>query len=379
MAKFFIQPFAIGGDKATIPENFQPDGSVSYNQGFTIDYELDYPVNPNAKPVPRNQTNQYLFDITDAIRQYQTLGFNDFITVADNGGVPFSYEANAICRYDSGGGFNLYQSLENANNTLPDDTTKWRLLSGGFVARNTGATIPASELNTEQIIDISGGSHTFTLPPTADWSNGDKLKFFIDSTNANESFRMRIKGDAAELISSYNDHNFYFKNSWVIIKKQPSGLVIDDYYDARSIVFKAFFANGQSQAASGTAIYPSTSLNSASIYNSANGIALLRIRGQWQFSATLYQNASVASADCTINAEVNGAIAEGGVAKNAFSSGPISPSCALTFEHETTVDTDQVKIVIGASGIIYNRRWFGLNSPGVYGNSIKKIYLINLF
>lgn len=76
MAKKFAVPFAQSGDKAAIPTGVQPDGSVSFAQGFGPDYELDKSVDPvNAKDVPRDQTNQLYFDITDAIGEIQAKGF----------------------------------------------------------------------------------------------------------------------------------------------------------------------------------------------------------------------------------------------------------------------------------------------------------------
>jgi hypothetical protein len=76
MAKKFEIPFAFSGDKTAVPVGVQPDGSVSYTNGFGPDYELDKLVDPvNAKDVPRDQTNQLFFDTTDAIGELQEKGF----------------------------------------------------------------------------------------------------------------------------------------------------------------------------------------------------------------------------------------------------------------------------------------------------------------
>jgi len=75
MAKKFAIPFAATGDKAVVPDALQPDGSVSYTQGFGPDYELDRDVDPvNAKDVPRDETNQLFFDVTDAVGEIQKNG-----------------------------------------------------------------------------------------------------------------------------------------------------------------------------------------------------------------------------------------------------------------------------------------------------------------
>lgn len=75
-AKKFVIPFASAGDKAPVPNTLQPDGTVSYAQGFGPDYELDKMVDPvNAKDVPRDQSNQIYYDITDAVGEIQAKGF----------------------------------------------------------------------------------------------------------------------------------------------------------------------------------------------------------------------------------------------------------------------------------------------------------------
>jgi len=142
MAKFFLFPFAEDGDKTAIPDDTQPSGSVSYETGFGIDYQKDLATDPTAKPIPRNQFNQLMFDVTNALRQYQTLGVPDFITNADNGGVDFPYDIYARVRYDDGvNGFQLYESLETANVALPSDLTKWRIVSNNLQGIQAGTII----------------------------------------------------------------------------------------------------------------------------------------------------------------------------------------------------------------------------------------------
>lgn len=150
MAKFFIFPFATAGDKTAIPDDTQPSGAVSYETGFGPDYQKDLATDPDAKPIPRPESNQLYFDITDAIRQYQTLGVPDFITTADNGGVPFPYDIYARVRYDDGGGFQIYESMEDTNTNLPSDVASWRVISN-----NAGGVV------TGTIIDFGG-----TVAPT---------------------------------------------------------------------------------------------------------------------------------------------------------------------------------------------------------------------
>lgn len=149
MAKFFIYPFAYLGDKTTIPDAAQPDGSVSYTMGFTSDYQLIYGTDPNAKAVPRFGFNELMYDVTDAIRQYQTEGFPDFITSLENGGVPYPYDINAIVRYNPGSGVQLYISLVNSNTALPTDATKWANFSP---SQNSGQYAKVVGSGTQAII-----------------------------------------------------------------------------------------------------------------------------------------------------------------------------------------------------------------------------------
>jgi hypothetical protein len=126
LGKYFKNAFAILGDKAAIPDDSQPSGSVSYEDGFTVDYELDPGVDPAAKDVPRDETNQLYYDITLALKEYQENGTPDYITAAQNGGSNFAYAKWARVRYSDGF---LYESRVAANIALPTDATKWRKLT----------------------------------------------------------------------------------------------------------------------------------------------------------------------------------------------------------------------------------------------------------
>jgi microcystin-dependent protein len=148
---FFKLPFGINGNKAAIPQPTQGDGSVSFNQGFPIDYELDPDVQPTAKDVPRDKFNQLMYLVTSALQILQVHGFPDFITTADNGGTPYLYDINSTVRFSGGwagvGALNYY-SLVDSNNTTPADATKWGLVTyqkfelPGVVKEYYGATLP---------------------------------------------------------------------------------------------------------------------------------------------------------------------------------------------------------------------------------------------
>ena len=82
-SKTFDPPFAGSGDKTAIPDPTQPGGEVSYTEGFTLDYELDQVTEPTAKDVPRQETNQLYFDITEFLQELQQHGLSIYNATYD--------------------------------------------------------------------------------------------------------------------------------------------------------------------------------------------------------------------------------------------------------------------------------------------------------
>lgn len=140
MAMYFKEPFADAGDRTTIPSTVQPDGSVSYPDGYGVDYQLD-PSAPPGLNIERPKFNELMYQVTLALQQYQQMGFPDFITSADNGGSPFPYAINATVRFAGGwggaGAMNYY-SLVDTNVADPTDPTKWGLVQYGTQTFITG-------------------------------------------------------------------------------------------------------------------------------------------------------------------------------------------------------------------------------------------------
>lgn len=127
MPQIFVKvPFALSGGKLAIPEAVQPGGEVSFTEGYGPRYSQD-PTTTGLR-LDREQSNELFYILTTGINQYQTESFPRFITTADNGGVPYSYSKYATVLYDNGGGLEPYQSLVNANTTLPTVTANWRKL-----------------------------------------------------------------------------------------------------------------------------------------------------------------------------------------------------------------------------------------------------------
>ena len=141
MARFFVNPFGVDGDRTAVPTSGSITGSMSYEFGFTPNYQLDLANDPAALPVPRGQTNQVYYDITDALKQYQTTGTPDWITSVDNLGSPYAYDIYARVRYDAGGGMEVYENLVDGNTQTPGSDASWMIISGNAAGVPTGTVI----------------------------------------------------------------------------------------------------------------------------------------------------------------------------------------------------------------------------------------------
>jgi len=147
---------------ATIPDGVQGDGSVSYNQGWGIDYTLPSS-NPSYKYMPWGQFNQLFYDITSAIQVLQQGSPPAFITSAMNGGSPYSYPLGAMV---SKSGVN-YISLAATNTTTPPGAS-WGLAFGaiygsvvdGHIATFKGTTGMIQDGGVAPIVNLYTGGTT---------------------------------------------------------------------------------------------------------------------------------------------------------------------------------------------------------------------------
>lgn len=182
MLKFFRNPFATSGDKTAVPETVDPNGNVSYPQGYSFDYQRQK-TDPASKNIERDKMNQIFFDITSAIAEIQAQGVPDFITPALNGGTAYPYAKNAVVRFADAN----HVSLVVANTATPADVTKWALLptperlqkasnssavAGGTANALTAAFVPAiaaypSAPETLSILVRATAANTTTTPTLA--------------------------------------------------------------------------------------------------------------------------------------------------------------------------------------------------------------------
>lgn len=134
-APFFKYAFAQSGDKTTIPQDQDPQGRVSYQQGFGGAYSKDPAA--DGYPILRDNFNQLMFDTTNAIRQLQINGGNLWSAeIATNGGYPagavvlVKMQMNGVV--DSGGSFtqnlNYYQPVVSMKDDNTDEPTTLNLL-----------------------------------------------------------------------------------------------------------------------------------------------------------------------------------------------------------------------------------------------------------
>ncbi|MEY0452449.1 hypothetical protein [Proteus terrae] len=129
MTTIFKTPFATQGDKASIPVEIQPDGSVSYTQGYGYDYERDQVTDPAAKDIEREKMNGIFHDITEAIGEIQLFGFPKW----DEAGKP--YAIRAIVYHKN----KVWQSKVENNNIEPVAGNAWAELKADATASDVGA------------------------------------------------------------------------------------------------------------------------------------------------------------------------------------------------------------------------------------------------
>lgn len=146
MAYYYVYPFAVSGDRAAVPTTYDGSGTLSYQNGFTENYQLILGTDPDALPIPRDQSNQIYYDVTNNVKQYQEHGFPDWISAADNnpGGVPtpYAYDLYAFVRYNDGSGMKVYQNLVQGNTDTPGVlVSSWLVVSGGTQSVAPGTII----------------------------------------------------------------------------------------------------------------------------------------------------------------------------------------------------------------------------------------------
>lgn len=152
--KFFDVPFAFGGDQSVVPDATQPDGSVSFMEGFGFDYQRDLATDPLAKAVDRSATNYVFNVITAALAALQKVGIPEWVTPAQNGGVVLAYPKYAQVRYSAtipATTFETYVSVVDGNTSVPGADNNWQpiasiVAAAADVIAGTSARLPVTPL-----------------------------------------------------------------------------------------------------------------------------------------------------------------------------------------------------------------------------------------
>ncbi|WP_275379131.1 hypothetical protein [Xenorhabdus bovienii] len=129
MTKIFKIPFAAQGDRVSIPNEVQPDGAVSYIQGYGYDYERDQNTDPAAKDIEREKMNGIFYDITAAVGEMQTFGAAKWSLEAQ------PYPLRALVYHNQ----KLYQSRIENNKEDPEAGKGWVELRADLTAADVGA------------------------------------------------------------------------------------------------------------------------------------------------------------------------------------------------------------------------------------------------
>ena len=107
---FYVYPFGVSADTfpTVIPTTNPGTGAESYQGGFTTNFEQDLVTDSTALPIDRGAFNQLMYDITNNIQQYQTLGTPLWIAAAQNLGTSYPYSLYARVAYDAGSGIQIW-------------------------------------------------------------------------------------------------------------------------------------------------------------------------------------------------------------------------------------------------------------------------------
>lgn len=127
----FLGPFAASGTRTRIPDTPPVNGAVSYPTGYGPDYAGDPEEDPDAKLFPRAQFNSLMFDITEALVQFQNFGFAPWVPPSENGGTPKTYAKGATVIWNGGAGADWTTWTANvATDDQPGTSGEWS--SGGL-------------------------------------------------------------------------------------------------------------------------------------------------------------------------------------------------------------------------------------------------------
>lgn len=173
MAELINSPFARIGDRTTLPVT-DPNGRVSWDSGYTPNYEIDLESgDPLARAVERDKMNYLFWILTDNVMQYQQFGFPEWSSAKQGG-----YARGAVVTRTVSGISQQYKSLTANNTSDPNsNATNWtkifasnEVLSsidlpfGGTLGYSSGYLTASKDFNSA---DLRGGTFIFSTHAAA--------------------------------------------------------------------------------------------------------------------------------------------------------------------------------------------------------------------
>lgn len=140
---FFQYAYGVDSTSITVPSlSLSTTGTLSYQYGYTENYEQDLLTVSTALPIPRNLTNGLYYDITYAIQQLQTNGASLWVDPADGGPLTnYPIYAQVQHSYSSGPAY-IWESAVASNAVEPGVDVTWRVVSGA--GRTLNSNVPFS-------------------------------------------------------------------------------------------------------------------------------------------------------------------------------------------------------------------------------------------
>lgn len=202
---YFLYPYAVDAgpsDVAEIDNTGGTTGPLSYQYGFTPNYEEDLSTIPSALPVPRPQFNQLMFDITAAIQQLQLAGAPKWVApaVSPAQGGPVSYPIFARVAHTAGApyGFQIWESQVSANTSVPGADNNWLVVSGGRAIAPGTYIDSASPRGYVGALLCNGASYARTAYPLL-----FQALSYTATCTTNGTATVTVPSDVIALVSAY--------------------------------------------------------------------------------------------------------------------------------------------------------------------------------
>lgn len=171
--KYFVNPFAINGNKEAIPDKHgAQENQVNYNEGYTEAYEKD-PIKENGRNIERTHFNQLMYDITSNLKFLQERGLPEWIS-NDGSGKPFAYPINSFVNRL---GKPYYNTVDKNTKEPESKDSGWSVMTfGGESAQWLQNTFPLWKKGT-----------IYPLEAVVRYDNGTEISTYYSTIKNNKS------------------------------------------------------------------------------------------------------------------------------------------------------------------------------------------------